>query len=71
LQFIGDISINEKDFGKVQKDRLRELRVWSQSVQRVKDKAKYSVVAANNHYAGFGPTTANSFRKMRGLKEVV
>jgi hypothetical protein len=28
-------------------------------------------VAANNHYAGFGPPTANSFRKMVGLKEVV
>jgi hypothetical protein len=29
-------------------------------------------VAANNHYAGFGPTaTANSFRKMVGMKEAV
>jgi hypothetical protein len=31
----------------------------------------YSVVAANNHYAGFGPATANSFRKMEGLKKAV
>jgi hypothetical protein len=28
-------------------------------------------VAANNHYAVFGPATANSHRKMFGLKEVV
>jgi hypothetical protein len=28
-------------------------------------------MAANNHYAGFGPATANSFRKMVGLKELV
>jgi hypothetical protein len=28
-------------------------------------------MAANNHYAGFGPATANSFRKMLGLNEVV
>jgi hypothetical protein len=28
-------------------------------------------MAANNHYAGFGPATANSFRKMLGLREVV
>jgi uncharacterized protein YecE (DUF72 family) len=71
LRFIGDRSIDEKDFGRVQKDRLKELRLWSHSVQRVKDKAKYAIVAANNHYAGFGPATANSFRKMVGLKEAV
>jgi hypothetical protein len=28
-------------------------------------------MAANNHYAGFGPVTANSFRKILGLREVV
>ena len=72
LTFIGDRSINEKDFGRVQKDRLKELRTWSYSLQRVKDEAtKYAIVAANNHYAGFGPATANSFRRMVGLKEVV
>jgi hypothetical protein len=26
-------------------------------------------VSANNHYAGFGPGTANIFRKMVGLPE--
>jgi uncharacterized protein YecE (DUF72 family) len=69
LRFIGDRSIDEKNFGRIQKDRLKELRLWSHSVSRLKDKAKYAVVAANNHYAGFGPATANSFRKMVGLKE--
>jgi hypothetical protein len=38
---------------------------------RLKDKAKFAVVATNNHYAGFGPASANSFRKMVGLMEVV
>jgi hypothetical protein len=28
-------------------------------------------MAANNHYVGFGRASANSFRKMVGLKEVV
>jgi uncharacterized protein YecE (DUF72 family) len=69
LRFIGDRSIDEKDFGKIRKDRLKELRLWSHSLQRVKDRAKLAVVAANNHYAGFGPATVNSFRKMLGLKE--
>ncbi len=71
LRFIGDRSIDEKNFGRVQKDRLKELRLWSDSVRRVKDKAKLAIVAANNHYAGFGPATANSFRKMVGLREAV
>jgi uncharacterized protein YecE (DUF72 family) len=72
LRFIGDRSIEEKDFGRIQKDRLAELKRWSEEVsRRVKDKAKFAVVAANNHYAGFGPATANSFRKMFGLKEAV
>jgi hypothetical protein len=28
-----------------------------------------AIVSANNHYAGFGPETANMFRKMVGLPE--
>jgi uncharacterized protein YecE (DUF72 family) len=71
LRFIGDRSIDEKDFGKIQKNRQNELQGWSKELKTLKDKAKYAVVAANNHYAGFGPATANSFRKMVGLKEVV
>ena len=38
LRFIGDRSIDEKDFGKIQKDRIRELRLWSDSVSKIKDK---------------------------------
>jgi uncharacterized protein YecE (DUF72 family) len=71
LRFIGDRSIDERDFGRVQKDRTKELEMWADSVDRVKDKAKLAIVAANNHYSGFGPATANSFRKMLGLKEAV
>jgi uncharacterized protein YecE (DUF72 family) len=71
LRFIGDRSIDEKDFGTVQKDRLKELIKWSEEVRKSKDRAKYAIVAANNHYAGSGPATANSFRKMVGLKEAV
>jgi uncharacterized protein YecE (DUF72 family) len=71
LRFIGDRSIDEKDFGKIQKDRFEELQRWSEEVIKQKHKVKYAIVAANNHYAGFGPATANSFRKMLGLEEVV
>lgn len=61
LRFIGDRSIDEKDFGTVQKDRLRELEGWSDVLaSTMKNKLSYAIVAANNHYAGFGPATANS-----------
>jgi hypothetical protein len=38
---------------------------------RPQHKVKVAIVAANNHYAGFGPATANSFGNMVGLKEEV
>lgn len=30
---------------------------------------KFSIVAANNHYAGFGPRTVNIFRQLIGPEE--
>jgi hypothetical protein len=32
---------------------------------------KFAIVAANNHYAGFGPATANVFSQMMGVPEAV
>jgi hypothetical protein len=31
---------------------------------------KFAIVAANNHYAGFGPGTVNIFRQLLGLEEM-
>ena len=75
IRFIGDRSINEKDFGKIQKDRVIEMKKWSNKLKRVVNEQKgarrrninLAIVSANNHYAGFGPETANIFRKMVGL----
>ncbi len=71
LRFIGDRTIDPKDFGRVQKDRVSELEYWSKELKRVKEeeKVKFAIVAANNHYAGFGPATANVFRQMMGVPE--
>ena len=39
--------------------------------ERGRNKAvNLAMIAANNHYAGFGPGTANLFRKMVGLPEL-
>jgi len=47
LRFIGDRrSINEKDFGIVQKDRSKELERWSDEFSMLNDHAKFAVIAA-------------------------
>ena len=80
VRFIGDRSIDEKEFGKIQKDRVMEMKKWSNKLKRVikeveaerggggrRKSINVAIVSANNHYAGFGPETANIFRKMVGL----
>jgi len=66
LRFIGDRSIDEKDFGIIKKDRTKETRLWAGKVKKAGD-IPLAIIAANNHFAGFGAATANTFRKMVGL----
>jgi hypothetical protein len=40
-------------------------------VKKENKRLSLAIVAANNHYAGFGPASANIFRRMVGLAEVV
>ena len=77
VRFIGDRSIDENNFGKIQKDRVLEMSKWARRVKRVEEEKKkenkelsLAMIASNNHYAGFGPGTANMFRKMIGLSEI-
>jgi uncharacterized protein YecE (DUF72 family) len=75
LRLIGDRSIQEKDFGRIQIDRIKEMK---KVARNFKDENKegnisgkrYAIVAANNHYAGFGPGTVNIFRQLLGLEEM-
>jgi uncharacterized protein YecE (DUF72 family) len=72
LRLMGDRSIPESEFGKIQKDRTKEmLSLAKQIVELQKDPAlKSGFVPASNHYAGFGPETANIFLKMLGQPQV-
>lgn len=72
LRLIGDRTISESDFGKIMKDRTKEMEYWAREIEKLK-KARVSqaIVVANNHYMGFGPATANIFRKMVGLSQAV
>jgi len=71
LRLIGDRSIQEKDFGKIQIDRTNEIRKWIKKIRGVQEDKPINtaIVTANNHYAGFGPGTVNIFRSMLGMPE--
>jgi Fe-S-cluster formation regulator IscX/YfhJ len=70
LRLIGDRSIQEKDFGRIQIDRLVDMQKWVDNLKTVEDEhIKLAIMTANNHYAGFGPGTVNIFRNMLGLSE--
>ena len=64
----------KKDFGTIQKDRILEMKKWAKFVKRARDEQRdrlnLAIEAANNHYGGFGPGTANTFGKMLDLSEV-
>ena len=74
LRLIGDRTIDEGDFGKIKKDRTREMQVWAniiKDIQKNEKSVKTAIIAANNHYAGFGPMTAKLFAEMINLKNKI
>jgi hypothetical protein len=40
VRFIGDRTIDEKDFGKIQKDRVLEMKRWANEIKNVENKKK-------------------------------
>jgi uncharacterized protein YecE (DUF72 family) len=79
VRFIGDRSISEKDFGIIQRDRVSEMNNWASEIKNVEEgkergrssgEVSLAMIAANNHYAGFGPGTVNIFRNMVGQTEL-
>jgi hypothetical protein len=74
LRLIGDRSIDESDFGKIKKDRTKEMYLWAniiKDIQKNEKNVKTAIIAANNHYAGFGPMTSKLFAEMMNLKNQV
>ena len=75
VRLIGDRSIQEKDFGRIQIDRIKEMKKLARNFKGDSNegnlsKVRYSIVAANNQYAGFAPGTVNIFRQLIALEEV-
>ena len=71
IRFIGDRSIDDKDFGKIVKDRKKEMAEYADILNKT-DLENYQniAIAFNNHFAGFGPQLANTFLKLMGKPEV-
>jgi hypothetical protein len=62
LRLIGDRSIQEKEFGRIQIDRLVDMQKWVDNLKTVEDKhIKLAIMTANNHYAGFGTRNGEYF----------
>jgi len=74
VRFIGDRSIQEKDFGRIQIDRVAEMQNWAENIINVQEEKhehrKHAIVADNNRQGGLGPGTVNIFSNMLGLSEV-
>lgn len=66
LRLIGDRRLSEDQFGKILIDRNEEINGWAEKMKDIKQNekdVKIGIVAANNHYGGFGPGTVNMFRE--------
>ena len=54
LRLIGDRTIHEKGFGRIQIDRVLGMQKWAGNIKAVEDeRIKLAIIAANNHYARF------------------
>jgi len=75
VRLIGDRTIQEKDFGQIQIDRVKEMRKVARTFKDETNEGnlsnvRFAIIAANNHCAGFGPGTVNIFRQLLGIEEV-
>ncbi len=73
LRLIGDRRLAETQFGKIQIDRTEEIRNWANKMKEVKQNEKdvrVGIVAANNHYGGYGPGTVDTFRQYLDMEPI-
>ena len=73
LRFIGDRSISEKDFGKIVKDRRKEMLEYVKKIREMQNENSNIsdvLIAFNNHFAGFGPQSVNDFLNLMNMSEI-
>jgi len=73
LRLIGDRRLSENQFGKIQIDRSEEIRDWANKMKEVNQSekdVKAAIVAANNHYGGYGPGTVDIFLQYMDMSKL-
>jgi uncharacterized protein YecE (DUF72 family) len=65
LRLVGDREIT--DFSGIQKDRSVQMGRWAEVIRDKTDAFESGFIFFNNHFAGFGPESANEFRRLLGL----
>ena len=73
LRLIGDRRLAESQFGKIQIDRTEEIKKWAEKMKEViqnEKNVKVGIVAANNHYGGYGPGTVDIFRENMDMEKL-
>jgi uncharacterized protein YecE (DUF72 family) len=73
LRLIGDRRLSDDQFGKLQIDRTEEIRNWANKIKQLKQNerdVKIGIVAANNHYGGYGPGTVDIFRQEMDMEKL-
>jgi uncharacterized protein YecE (DUF72 family) len=73
IRFIGDRSISEMDFGKIVKNRRKEMIEYVKKVNETQNEnssIRDVLVAFNNHFAGFGPQSVTDFLNLMGMSEI-
>ncbi|HEX2306417.1 MAG TPA: DUF72 domain-containing protein [Nitrososphaeraceae archaeon] len=73
LRLIGDRRLAESQFGKIQIDRTEQIKNWANKMKEVKQNekdVKAGIVAANNHYGGYGPGTVDTFRENMDMEKL-
>ena len=73
LRLIGDRRLVDCQFGKIQIDRTEQIRNWAAKLKKVRQNekdVKAAIVAANNHYGGYGPGTVDIFRQNMDMEKL-
>ena len=70
IRLIGDRSIPDSEFGKVTKNKIELIKSWAKKLQEIQN-IPLAMVMTNNHFEGFGPSTANSLRMQFGMRELI
>jgi uncharacterized protein YecE (DUF72 family) len=68
LRMVGDREITE--FTGIQKDQSEQMKRWADVLKEKRDEYESGFIFFNNHFAGFGPESANEFRRLLGLVQL-